>query len=48
MKKLIATIALLVGLTVSAQAADWWATDLNQADAETVYRRAMFDLLRRY
>jgi hypothetical protein len=38
MMKLLATIALLVGLAVSSQAADWWATDLNRADAETVYR----------
>ena len=43
MKKLIATIALLVGLAVSSQAADWWATDLNRADAETVYRSYLLD-----
>jgi hypothetical protein len=44
MKKTLATIALLVGLTASAQAADWyWATDLNRADAETVYRSYLLE-----
>jgi hypothetical protein len=42
--KLLATIALLVGLTVSTHAADWyWATDLSTADAETVYRSWLMD-----
>jgi len=38
MKRLLVIIALLVGLTASAQAADFWVTDLNLSDAETVYR----------
>ena len=42
--KLLATIAMLVGLTVSTYAADWyWATDLSPADAETVYRSYLLD-----
>ena len=43
MKKLLATIALLVGLIASAQAADFWVTDLNLSDAETVYRSYLMD-----
>lgn len=38
-KKIIATLSLLVGLTASTYAADWyWSTDLSLSDAETVYR----------
>jgi len=44
MNRLIATLALLVGLTASAYSADWyWATDLNRVDAETVYRSYILD-----
>jgi len=44
--KLLATISLFICLTVSTYAADWyWATDLNQADAETVYRSWLMDNL---
>ena len=42
--KLLATISLFICLTVSTYAADWyWATDLNQADAETIYRLYLMD-----
>ena len=43
MKRLLVIIALLVGLTASAQAADFWVTDLNLSDAETVYRSYLMD-----